>query len=216
MLPSHHKPGKGRQAAVAFTTSVVGGSLQQRPLPPPPVAEKEQAVVAEKPVPHLALPAPEPKKPSSAKTWVSKEAAQATKAEAVHAAKQDQAQGTTRTTQSSNGRSTTHATGEVKTPVVSSLPASLVEAGKIKLSEPTFTWTRSIGTRKSYYFPDPPLPKEVHFAMALLVLAILSVALLLAYDVYHSFEHMPRRSNVTASSLSPTTTEPIPTPVFMR
>ncbi|KAL1438864.1 hypothetical protein MTO96_047784 [Rhipicephalus appendiculatus] len=87
-----------------------------------------------------------------------------------------------------------------------------------QLSEPNFTWTptASVGTRKSYYFPDPPLPKEVRFAMALLVLAILSVALLLAYDVYHSFNHMPLRSNVTASSLSPTTTEPIPTPVFMR
>ncbi|KAH8031921.1 hypothetical protein HPB51_022119 [Rhipicephalus microplus] len=87
-----------------------------------------------------------------------------------------------------------------------------------QLSEPNFTWTPTppLGMRKSYYFPDPPLPKEVHFAMALLVLAILSVALLLAYDVYHSFAHMPRRSNVTATGLSPTTTEPIPTPVFMR
>ncbi|XP_070396023.1 WAS/WASL-interacting protein family member 3-like isoform X2 [Dermacentor albipictus] len=87
-----------------------------------------------------------------------------------------------------------------------------------KLSEHSFAKSRltTLGTRKMYYFQDPPLPKEVHIAVVLLLLAILTVALLLGYDVYHSFAHIPRRSNVTARSPVPMATTPLPTPFFMR
>lgn len=87
-----------------------------------------------------------------------------------------------------------------------------------EMSEQGFTETHvtTIGTRKTYHFQDPPLPKEVHVAVVLLLLAILTVALFLGYDVYHSFAHLPRRSNVTARSQAPVTTTPLPTPFFMR
>ncbi|XP_070396026.1 uncharacterized protein [Dermacentor albipictus] len=92
-------------------------------------------------------------------------------------------------------------------------PAKLTQ-----LSEHSFAKSRltTLGTRKMYYFQDPPLPKEVHIAVVLLLLAILTVALLLGYDVYHSFAHIPRRSNVTARSPVPMATTPLPTPFFMR
>lgn len=91
-------------------------------------------------------------------------------------------------------------------------------ASRSKMSEHGFTETHvtAIGTRKTYHFQDPPLPKEVHVAVVLLLLAILTVALFLGYDVYHSFAHLPRRSNVTARSQAPVTTTPLPTPFFMR
>ncbi|KAL1438865.1 hypothetical protein MTO96_047784 [Rhipicephalus appendiculatus] len=209
MLRPLLKPKKVRQArAEAGRQGKAGGwpgpaSPVQKYVPPPRyITARKQVVEPAQYVPQLALPGPEPKNPSSAETAVSRDAGTTAEAQVVHVAKQDQAPGTSPTTPSSSGHSAKHGTDE---------------AGS-QLSEPNFTWTptASVGTRKSYYFPDPPLPKEVRFAMALLVLAILSVALLLAYDVYHSFNHMPLRSNVTASSLSPTTTEPIPTPVFMR
>ncbi|XP_075525819.1 uncharacterized protein LOC142557684 isoform X5 [Dermacentor variabilis] len=92
------------------------------------------------------------------------------------------------------------------------------EATPTKLAERSFAKSRltTLGTRKMYHFQDPPLPKAVHIAVVLLLLAILTVALFLGYDVYHSFAHIPRRSNVTARSPVPMTTTLLPTPFFMR
>ncbi|XP_075730456.1 uncharacterized protein LOC142772179 [Rhipicephalus microplus] len=229
MLRPLLKPKKGPQARAEAGLREKAGGLPGRAAPVQKYAPPPRYVTARKPVaeaakcaPLHALPGPEPIKRCSSQGWANKCAVEMADAEAAHRAEQGQAPSTSRTTRSSSGHSTKHGAddvaSQVKVPAASSHRASLAEVGKIKLSEPNFTWTPTppLGMRKSYYFPDPPLPKEVHFAMALLVLAILSVALLLAYDVYHSFAHMPRRSNVTATGLSPTTTEPIPTPVFMR
>ncbi|XP_070396025.1 uncharacterized protein [Dermacentor albipictus] len=201
-------------------------------------AQKAQAPPKAPPLPPpLPLPPPQPppppqpqppmlhgdhKKAHLDQVPVAQVAVKPKSVEPQHPAKLTQATGVSCATRTASSRYTKSgmatAVNLSNAPRTVSSTTPFAKATLNKLSEHSFAKSRltTLGTRKMYYFQDPPLPKEVHIAVVLLLLAILTVALLLGYDVYHSFAHIPRRSNVTARSPVPMATTPLPTPFFMR